>query len=343
MNELDILNKLPKNLQPIAVYRTGTNLLVVEATASGKREFDDLYALTDGKLEIFNPLLEDGWGFSQGLKVVWTPDSEQLYHYGVKGMRWGIRKKYVPHPRKKISLDGGKTSIKLPLAETSEALNDVKKVPRKKKQMSCDEDMRLVNAKNGTRSKYKNNCLYCTLAYDLRRRGYDVSAGKAADSVRDDILFTILYKGVTLYGAKSIDLGPNATPVKEYMAHASDPKKWAEGKVKIRDSVMQTLSTFPEGSNGNLSVNWEGGGGHSIAWSRENGKSVLRDTQINKTLDPEWLFSYVSPAQQTTICRLDNATPDIQTIIDNGVVEYRGQKKYKLESLEHFAFQASSK
>lgn len=29
-----------------------------------------------------------------------------IKHYGVKGMKWGVRKKYVPHPRK----SGGKTN-----------------------------------------------------------------------------------------------------------------------------------------------------------------------------------------------------------------------------------------
>ena len=32
---------------------------------------------------------------------MWTYNySNELYHYGVKGMKWGIRKKYKPHPRK---------------------------------------------------------------------------------------------------------------------------------------------------------------------------------------------------------------------------------------------------
>lgn len=27
--------------------------------------------------------------------------SDALFHYGVKGMRWGVRKKYIPNPRKR--------------------------------------------------------------------------------------------------------------------------------------------------------------------------------------------------------------------------------------------------
>lgn len=32
--------------------------------------------------------------------------NDELMHYGVKGMKWGVRKKYVPHPRK----SSGKTN-----------------------------------------------------------------------------------------------------------------------------------------------------------------------------------------------------------------------------------------
>lgn len=37
-----------------------------------------------------------------------------LMHYGVKGMKWGVRKEYIPHPRKRKQavVYAGKSSAK---------------------------------------------------------------------------------------------------------------------------------------------------------------------------------------------------------------------------------------
>lgn len=39
----------------------------------------------------------------------WKVRSDQnvssFAHYGVKGMKWGVRKEYVPHPRKKGAIE----------------------------------------------------------------------------------------------------------------------------------------------------------------------------------------------------------------------------------------------
>lgn len=49
---------------------------------------------------------------------MWTYNyTNELYHHGVKGMKWGIRKKYKPHPRKPAKkqdeVDDSKSKLKL--------------------------------------------------------------------------------------------------------------------------------------------------------------------------------------------------------------------------------------
>ena len=115
------------------------------------------------------------------------------------------------------------------------------------------------------------NCASCTIAYDLRRRGYDVSApsqlsneGMSLDNMLE------CYK--TSIGTKPFITIENSGLI------AREP--FSERKIsRIKKDI---LKKNPEGSYGILTTRWVGGGGHAQIWSIENGDVVIRDAQINE-------------------------------------------------------------
>jgi len=130
-----------------------------------------------------------------------------------------------------------------------------------------DNDMAQVNEKYPDGIEYQANCMNSTTAYELRRRGYDVEA--AADS-----------KGYS----------------------ARDFKKWYKNsklhflsKKNSKDSVAVITSIIKNSgpdSRGNLIVNWEGGGAHSMVYEVNSDNQItVRDTQSN---------TYVSISDLTT-------------------------------------------
>lgn len=128
---------------------------------------------------------------------------------------------------------------------------------------------------------YRMNCSNVVATYEMRRRGYDVTAK------------------------------PRLTPVNsntEYLKYFDKIKfsKLEDSSKKVRDE----LSKMPEGSRGCIRGTWTQDGiplagcGHIFNWEVQNGKVVFADAQIGKQgqkvdeyLDSMTLFSYA---------RLDN-------------------------------------
>lgn len=148
--------------------------------------------------------------------------------------------------------------------------------------MSKREDMFMVNPEyKNFDANTKNNCMLCTTAYDLRRRGYDVSANKASWG----------------YDAEDATRWYKNAEVKE----AAERTRFDEATTKkyLNDTV-KALESQGEGARGNLMVQWISGGGHSIAYEVENGKVVLYDCQTNtvykdpnKVLQNTWYAQYM--------------------------------------------------
>jgi len=139
--------------------------------------------------------------------------NEEVYldHHGVKGMRWGVRKKYQPmsgkvgndditpliaiglvsvatilglHGAQKVALirDTGekhRKELKKRAEITNKPFEFNKKSSLAKKNMSEDELMtnvvKPINPTFGAKGT-KQNCRRCTYAYEMRRRGNDVKA-----------------------------------------------------------------------------------------------------------------------------------------------------------------------
>lgn len=93
---------------------------------------------------------------------------DELMHYGVKGMKWGVRKKYVPHPRQRKS---NKTVSRFTAQSVA---NDIRK--------------RVVRDSSGGPAG-NQNCQLCTWATEAQFRGESVLP-RAVYSPRD-VAFTL--------------------------------------------------------------------------------------------------------------------------------------------------------
>ena len=122
---------------------------------------------------------------------------------------------------------------------------------------TTEEDMKDINMEHrywmfhgNEREGCTQNCMLCTTAMDLKRRGYDVKAGKVK----------------------------NGFPTEEL-------KKWyknAEPKTNRIEQIIKELKQEPEGSYGNFMCTWQFGGGHSMFYRIENGKIAIYDAQSGK-------------------------------------------------------------
>lgn len=255
---------------------------------------------------------------------------EALAHFGVQGMKWGVRKKEAPskanagvvdpatiyavYGASLLAMYGGMAVAKTfdsgnamvlvnkgkravtfdksgPQYKTNKALS--------KKNMSEDQLMKTVvapiNPGYGTFGT-KMNCRRCTLAYEMRRRGMDVKA--TGSTMATGQHGTGLRKAT---GAKTttIDWGEN-----KVYPFGTNPKT----PTSAPTAIFKRLSTQPEGSRGELGVGWKMGGGHSLAYEIVKGKPVIFDTQRQmkfKTAD-DWSKAFTLEVAGASFTRLDN-------------------------------------
>ena len=127
----------------------------------------------------------------------------------------------------------------------------------------------------GDTQAYDMNCMNCTTAYELRRRGYDVEAGAWRASNTQYASLENWYEGVK---------------VKEVN--------------KTNNLIKAIQSDNPPGSRGNLMVQWSNGGGHSMAYEVDSkGKVHILDPQTNSVVDEDKLPDLISSAHYA---RTDN-------------------------------------
>ena len=150
---------------------------------------------------------------------------------------------------------------------------------------------------NEKRDGYTQNCMLCTTALDLKRKGYDVRAGKSNDGY-----------------------------------DADDIKKWyknAEVKNGSYKEIAKEIKSLPEGAYGNLMVCWTSGGGHSMFFRVENGKIAVYDAQVNmkiKNIDNHFINTtgayFDSRPGKTWYVRTDNLEPNIDYLKKNNLIRY---------------------
>lgn len=141
-------------------------------------------------------------------------------------------------------------------------------VKKKQREYSIEDDCAAVNEGYPDEGRTRN-CPYCTLAYDMRRRGYDVEANASS-------------------------IGMNKAEIVKMWEGAKfeSPKKTASTNTPQDNSknLYSELASYGDGARGAFRVTWEKGGGHIMNWENIDGQTYIIDCQSN-TVMPEWKFS----------------------------------------------------
>lgn len=290
-----------------------------------------------------------------------------VMHYGVKGMKWGVRKdaetgktttaKKANGPAPfSVAAEAGMNAAKpfmgfmvprlsarglvmqagfaaLKGVEMSQAFNPVSigvgaavsvadsgayRVPGvviknslkggwNRDESLADPKMSLANIEKkvvaGVNPKYPgvgttNNCLRASYTYEMRRRGFDVTATK-----------TVFGTGQTANTQKFVSGFKEANQkIKNERNQSNKLVKAFKGEQPLAKDVFKAMANEPDRSRGEFQVQWKGmRGGHSIAYEIINNKPVFIDSQSGKIMATaaqlDKMMIHTSKANYT---RLDN-------------------------------------
>ena len=179
--------------------------------------------------------------------------------------------------------------------ERSESDTDPKTgLLKKSKDMTESQDVRRVNPGYGSwLANSHNNCGLCSVAYDLRRRGSEVSANKS----------------------------PIGYTHKELMSFYNSPelKRISSKNNPLIDAVtmprnaVRTMCSEPNGSRGMVLLRWTGSrSGHACNYEVKNGHLDLYDGQSGRKLISP--YEYFSRADEISYFRTDNIEPNWDNI-----------------------------
>ena len=166
---------------------------------------------------------------------------------------------------------------------------------RKMRIYGVDEDLAAVNPNFSTGEyKWQNNCQRCVPTYEMRRRGYRVTAKPIPTKAKDDYIakdYTCVWEN------RSKICCPNGSGLQE---------------------IKKQMVTWGDGARAEVFVVWKNGDAHVFVAEQINGETVFIDPQ-NHSADASKYFESVLKGF-TSILRIDNNNPAdvILDCCDNG-------------------------
>jgi len=142
----------------------------------------------------------------------------------------------------------------------------------------------------GTYKEFTENCQRAVVAYEARRRGYDVVAQPT-------------FKGDTLPQANVNGKGNDRW--QGAFQNAKNEKVGGRTADQALKNVESKMQEYGNGSRAVLGVQWKNGGGHVLNVERKNGKTQYVDAQVGGKYTAKELFSKIKPGSATLV-RTDN-------------------------------------
>ena len=154
---------------------------------------------------------------------------------------------------------------------------------RKITETNQSEDMAACNPKYLKGGVYKNNCISCALAYDMRRRGYDVESSPIDTTSATN-------------GSLPVQLGFYKG---EKLEVFEVPKDLYAATKQFSNQILK----YGDGSRGMLRIRWKNGDGHAVVWEVDGNSVIVRDPQNNTIVDS---LDYMRRAKTFYYFRADN-------------------------------------
>ena len=225
----------------------------------------------------------------------------------------------------KVQNSAGKWRYFYSEAEYVSFMNNVKRKDPDK-EWSMEDDAGEVNPNyhnyDTRTTDYTHNCPYTSLAYDLRRRGYDVQAIGDSDGETSDTIESWYKNG------KFVDLLEPTEEDKEYirkcndfyntdagdklltdsittklkiskeelftpeydgirLKHQDDPELTRSEKQEYADQMVNDLKSQGNGARGFVTVKWRSGGSHAVQYEVQNDKVYICDGQTGEVTPAE--------------------------------------------------------
>lgn len=169
------------------------------------------------------------------------------------------------------------TDVKRSNAYTYTA-DSIDKLPKKKKDLGKEDDIAKCNifydpeTDSDFATSTTHNCYSCAIAYDMRRRGYDVAANYDVNGERRD----------TYLSAYEYPI-----PDENRLNVSKNRGLFSENEVQ---NVIDTIEnqSKSEDSRGIVMIHWVYGGsqgGHAMAYEVNNGELEIYDTQSGEKVD----------------------------------------------------------
>ena len=183
---------------------------------------------------------------------------------------------------------GGKWT-NTPNVQSPETLREA--LGTKGRPMSMENAVRGANPYyDGTYKEFSENCQRAVIAYEARRRGYNVTAQPT-------------FEGDKLPEANVGGHGNGRW--QGAFQNAKSESVGGKNAQAVQNNIENKMKEYGNGSRGIVKVQWNNGEGHVFNVEHKNGRTYYVDAQIGARYNPAQLFTQVKP-QSVRLVRTDN-------------------------------------